>query len=409
MPSSLNVSFVSESALHADAVHVMELARELARQGHRVTVHTRRQDESVKERTRPAARLAIEQLAAGPARPLGIAELLPHIKVFAAELGRRWTAGRPDIVHAHGWAGGLAAYAAAEGRDIPSVLSPHGLGIAERGKGGAAHHARVRMERALGRSVDTVIAGCPEEGEQLLRLGVERPKIKLVPYGVDVERFRDTGPAMPRGDRSRLVMVRRDLERGGGATAIRALVHIPDAELVLAGGPTREEVDSDPAVHRLRMVAKEVHVADRVIFLGRLSRKDVPKLLRTADLALCLDTRRASGTVPLEAMACGVPVVATPLGCNADIVLDKVTGLHVPPDRPTTTGRAIRALLAEPTTVSAYAIAAGDRARSRYAWERVAAETARLYARLLPADQPEEPVPAQDLSEAEQALLGTTV
>ncbi|MCP9977999.1 hypothetical protein [Actinomadura madurae] len=63
-------------------------------------------------------------------------------------------------------------------------------------------------------------------------------------------------------------MVCDDLEAGDVETGMRALVHVPDAELAVAGGPAREDLESDATVHRLRTLAKELHVADRVIFLG---------------------------------------------------------------------------------------------------------------------------------------------
>jgi glycosyltransferase involved in cell wall biosynthesis len=161
-------------------------------------------------------------------------------------------------------------------------------------------------------------------------------------------------------------------------------------------------------VHRLRLLAKELHVADRVIFLGRVPRKNLPKLLRTASLALCLAPHGPCPSVPLEAMACGVPVVATPAGGSADEVLDHITGLHVPAGRPVVIGRAVRQLLSEATTLHGYSIAAADRARSRYSLERIAAETLRAYLKVLPAPEPEAGPAEDEAAEAGRtpALVG---
>lgn len=402
-PSPLNIAIVTAHALDgADvhAIHVTELARALGRQGNRVTVYTRRTDEAARDRTRLGAGATLEQLTAGPARPLDDAATMPHMREFTERLAERLAAGKHEAVHAHGWLGGLAAYAATEHTDLPLVQTFHGLGVVERRRGdGTVPAARIRIERALGRNAAAVHAGCQYEADELVRMGVARPNISVVPYGVDGERFRQVGPALPRGNRPRLVAVCSDLEHGGITTAIRALVHVPEAELVVAGGPERDGLENDSAVHRLHTLAKELHVADRVIFLGRLARKDVPKLLRTARLALCLAPHQPSGMVPLEAMACGVPVVASPVGGNADSVLDGVTGLHVPADRPVAIGRAVRRLLGEETTLSAWSIAAADRAHSRYDWDRIALESMRAYARLLPAPEPEpEPQDEEELA-----------
>jgi glycosyltransferase involved in cell wall biosynthesis len=86
--------------------------------------------------------------------------------------------------------------------------------------------------------------------------------------------------------------------------------------------------------------------------------------------------------VPLEAMACGVPVIATAVGGHLDTVVDRVTGVHVRPRRPAEAARRIRELLADPVRREAFGIAAADRARSRFSWERIARETARIYERV---------------------------
>ncbi|MFI0483399.1 glycosyltransferase [Actinomadura sp. 9N215] len=400
MHRPLNIALVSASDLdgeHLESVHVRDLARSLTRplsadgKPNQVTVYARRQDKSARTRVRLAPRAALVHLDAGPARPLTDDELLKHVSDFADGLRRRWSgAGRPDIVHAHGWVGGLAACAVARELGIPFAQSYHGVAAAERRAGNRVHPHRDRLEKAIGRDADVVLAGHAEEAGALVRMGVPRPSVSVVPYGVDGEHFAQVGPAMPRGDRRRLVMICGDLEAGDVATALRALVHVPNAELAVAGGPVREELENDPVVHRLVLLAKELHVNDRVIFLGRLPRKALPKLLRTASLALCLTPHQPCPAVPLEAMACGVPVVATPAGGNADEVLDHITGLHVPAGRPVVIGRAIRHLLTEETTLHGYSIAAADRARSRYSLERIAAETLRAYQRVLPVPEPEE-------------------
>ncbi|MGP4028413.1 glycosyltransferase [Actinomadura sp. 3N407] len=399
MHRPLNIALVSASDLdgeHLQSVHVRDLARSLTRpltndgEPNQVTVYTRRQDAAARSRVRLAPGAALVHIDAGPARPLSEQDTLKHVRDFADELRHRWTGhGRPDIVHAHGWIGGLAACVVARELGIPFAQSYHGVAAAERRAGRPVHPHRDRLEKAIGRDADVVLAGHAEEAGAVVRMGVPRPAVAVVPYGVDGDHFAQVGPAMPRGDRRRLVMVCDDLETGDVETALHALVHVPHAELTIAGGPAREDLEHDQVVHRLTLLAKELHVADRVIFLGRLPRKALPKLLRTATLALCLTPHHPCPATPLEAMACGVPVVTTPAGANADEVLDRITGLHVPAGRPVVIGRAIRHLLAEETTLHGYSIAAADRARSRYSLERIAAETLRAYQKVLPAPEPE--------------------
>jgi D-inositol-3-phosphate glycosyltransferase len=365
------------------SVHVAELTRELGRQGHHVTVYTRRDDTAARDKVRFAPGVTVERVAAGPPRPVPKDELPALLPEFGRLLAERLRTTRPDVIHSHFWTSGLAALAGAKDLDIPVVQSYHALGQALRRPAESGQVQRLRLERAIGRTADAVIATSADEATQLLRMSVPRIRIGIVPSGVDVEQFTPRGPAYPRGETQRLLMLSRLVERHGVNTAIEALARIPDAELVIAGGPPQEDLETDGQVHRLRLAAKKAGVSDRVTFLGQVAHKNVPKLLRSADLVLTLSQLRPFGMVPLEAMACGVPVVATDAGGNADSVIDNVTGLHVPPDRPVEVARKIRTLLADPTQLKALGIAAADRARSRYSWPRVAGETTEVYQRVI--------------------------
>lgn len=370
------------------SVHVGELARELGRQGHKVTVYTRRDGRETRNRVRFAPGVTVEQVAAGPAHPLTEEELLPYLADFGADLARRWRTRRPDVVHAHHWVSGLAAIAGANGFDIPVVQSFHSLGITDRRAGRSCSSTRLRLEKAIGRSARAAIATTAAEGTELVRMGMPRKQVTLVPSGVDLDRFAPHGPALPRGEAPRLVTFLRTAEWQAVNLVIQALARIPDAELVVAGGPAREGIETDETVHQLRLKAKEAGVADRVTFIGRVSAAEAPKLLRSADLTVSAATYETFGRVPLQSMACGTPVVASPVGGHLDSVIENVTGIHIPPNRPVEVARRIRALLADPTHRSALGIGAVDRVRSRYSWERVAHETVKVYESLLPTPEP---------------------
>jgi glycosyltransferase involved in cell wall biosynthesis len=305
---------------------------------------------------------------------------------FGGHLARRWADDPPDVAHAHFWMSGLATLQAAAPYDIPVVQTYHALGTVKRrhqGDRDTSPPQRIRLERVIGRTANAVIATCAAEVTELMAMGVPRGRIAVVPCGVDLGRFHPAGPAVPSGAAPRLVVLSRLVERKGVDTAIESLARIPDAELLIAGGPPPAELDADPEVHRLRLCAKEAGVVDRVGFLGRVQRVDVPALLRSADLAVTLPWYEPFGMVPLEAMACGVPVVATGVGGHLDTVVDQVTGVHVPPRRPGEAARRVRDLLADPARRQAFGIAAADRARSRFSWERVAREIVRVYERVI--------------------------
>jgi glycosyltransferase involved in cell wall biosynthesis len=98
--------------------------------------------------------------------------------------------------------------------------------------------------------------------------------------------------------------------------------------------------------------------------------------------------------------------VVSAVGAHLDAVIDGTTGLLVPPEQPAALARRLRQLLAAPALLQAYGIAAADRARSRYSWERIASETAAVYQRCLPgAEDAAAAGDAEDEDEADSAAL----
>jgi glycosyltransferase involved in cell wall biosynthesis len=106
-------------------------------------------------------------------------------------------------------------------------------------------------------------------------------------------------------------------------------------------------------------------------------------LLRSADAVLAVPWYEPFGIVPLEAMACGVPVVASAVGGMLDSVVPGVTGLHVPPRRPDRIASAVRALLDDSGLRASLGRAGVERARRLYSWDRIADETLDVYEALL--------------------------
>jgi glycosyltransferase involved in cell wall biosynthesis len=374
-------------------VHVAALAAGLAQRGHEVTVHTRRDDESLPERVTTTDGYDVAHVAAGPARELPKDDLLPHMREFARVLREQWSAEPPDVVHAHFWMSGLAAVEAVADLPTPVLQTFHALGSVKRRHQGAADTSpadRIELERGLCRDVDHVVATCSDEVFELRRLGLRSERVSIVPCGVDTSVFTPRGPVAPRTERARLLVLGRLVERKGQDDAVRALRAVPDAELVVVGGPPADAIDADPEVRRLRVIAEAEGVADRLVFAGSVPRVDVPAWVRSADVVLAVPWYEPFGITPLEAMACGRPVVATAVGGLQDSVVDGVTGDLVPPRDPDALGQALAALLDDDERRAAYGAAGVRRARDRYRWSRVVADTEAVYRHVLAHRRPVE-------------------
>jgi len=372
-------------------VHVAALSAALAARGHEVTVFTRRDDPDLAERMPLCSGVEVVHVAAGPASVLPKDDLLPHMPAFADRLADAWRAEAPDLVHTHFWMSGVAALDAARRPDTPDVPVAHtfhALGVVKRrhqGTDDTSPPERATLEPGVGRGADTVVATCTDEAFELIRLGIPSSRISVVPCGVDTGLFRPEGPAEARARPHRLMTVGRLVPRKGVGTVITALARLArdDVELVVVGGSRgAAHVADDADVQRLAALARAEGVEHLVTFRGQVSQAELPRLLRSAELVVCAPWYEPFGIVPLEAMATGVPVVAAAVGGLIDTVVHGRTGLHVPPRDPDATATAIAALLADPAGLAELGRAGAARAHSRYAWDRVAAETERVYERM---------------------------
>ena len=379
----------SGSGPDRDDIGLSELTRKLAGQGHQVTLYAQKNAADLPDQAELHAGVRVEHIDAGPvaeaATEPGDADLLERVPAFSGPLRSLWQSDRPDVVHALRWTSGLAALAAARDLGIPVVQEFSSLGVTERRdrvKADGAAAARIRLEPAIGRSAAAVVATHSTEASDLASLGVHRSSIRVVPWGVDTDTFTPEGPVAKRNGRPRLLTAADLNERAPLETLLRALSKVPGAELLVVGGPAEAKLPGDDNYVKLAKFAAALGITDRVIFTGEVEYAAMPPLLRSADLVVSTCQYAPSGTTSLQAMACGTPVIAPPVGGHVDAVVDGTTGIIIPPDRPALLAQRIRQLLAHPMLIEAFGVAAVDRVRSRYSWDRIAGETLAVYDRV---------------------------
>ncbi len=361
--------------------HVADLSLALSELGHDVRIYTRRTDPSATTTTTSTG-VRVVQVPIGPAHPVPVDQLLPLMGEFARWLEAAWRDGwRPEVVHAHFWTSGLAAVTAARQFAVPVVQSFHQLGEIETEYTGPS---RTGYERALGRAVDRVFVQSQDEVHGLIRIGVPRAQLAVVPAGVDSIRFSPDGPAVARDrSRPRILSVGKLVDRAGFGDVIQALRYVPKAEMVVVGGPPADRLSTDDGAQKLRALAEQCQVADRVHLVGAVAVEDMPSWYRSADLLVAAgwhDQHDPVESAALEAMACGIPVIGTAAGGLDETLVDGLTGDLVPPRDPRALGSALRRLVNDRVRRFAYATAALDRARQAYSWRRVAMQVGAVYA-----------------------------
>ena len=347
-------------------VHVAALAAALARarpRGHR---HTRRTTRRCRAGCALARNVEVEHVDAGPPRRVPKDELLPLMAAFGRELAERgWPSRRTWCTRTSGCPG-WPRCRPREGLDVPVVQTFHALGTVKRRHQGARDTSppvRIRLERGLARDVDRIIATCTDEVFELRAAWAPTAAgSRSCRAGSTSSSSRRTGLARAARRAPRLVAVGRLVRAQGHRDAVDGAGRRPGR-----GAGRRRRSGADGPGRRPRgapaaRAGRGLGVADRVRLRGRVGRDGVPALLRSADLVVCMPWYEPFGIVPLEAMACGVPVVASAVGGLPDTVVDGVTGVHVPPRDPAALAAAVRALLADPLRRAAFGAAGARRA-----------------------------------------------
>lgn len=366
--------------------HVGSLGAAIAAMGNNVRIYTRWDHQHQETVTRIRPGLDIVAVPAGPAAPVPRDELPAHMPEFAAWLRDRFVTEPPDVVHANFWMSGAAALPICRDMDIPFVQTFHALGTVKRRNLGSLDPSpadRIRIEQLLGQEADAVIATCSDEVAELAAMQVRGERVHVIPCGIAQRTFTPVGPVWPRSSAMthRVLYLGRLVARKGIDTLVKAMASRTDTELVIAGGPDRGGLAADPDARRIMNTALWWGVTDRLRMLGRIDPADVPSLLRSADVVVNVPAYEPFGMVPLEAMACGVPVVASAVGGMLDTVNDRVTGRLVPPDDVSALRGALADLLDDPGRRRRMGAKAAT-AAARYGWPEIAARTVRVYTAL---------------------------
>jgi glycosyltransferase involved in cell wall biosynthesis len=269
--------------------------------------------------------------------------------------------GACDLVHAMGWDAGRAAAAGEQ----PWVLTPGPDAPPDASD--------------LAASADLVLVASHDHASQVNRLGVPHFRISVLPPAVDCGTFTRLGPMAKRTDRFRVVAsLSRDGE--GVVRAVDAVRLTPEAELIAVSPPGRTVLPE-----RAERLAAEAGMRARVAVVQARDERERAWWLRSAHAALTLDDRVPEPAFVAEAMACGTPVVATPIAAQRELVVHGITGFHVPSGRPVSAAGALREIFADEFRVEAFGMAASDRAMSSLDWPRVVHGMEAVYRQALAA------------------------
>jgi starch synthase len=320
------------------------------------------------------------------------------LQAMAADLRMAAEVDGADIVHSHTWYANLGGHLAKLLHGLPHVMTMHSLEPLRPWKAdqlGGGYALSSFCERTAIEGADAVIAVSASMADDVGRVypAVDPSRISVIHNGID--------PSEYRPDRDTDVCERLGIEPDtptvmwvGRVTAQKGVGHLLDmAELLpaevqlvfLAGAADNPAIGAEMAARAEDLAARreKMHWIEAM-----LPRPEVVQLLSHATVFVCPSVYEPFGLINLEAMACGLPVVATAVGGIPEIVLDGVTGYLVQvPGEEEGLGSAlfdrVFVLLSDPDKARAMGAAGRQRVLEEFTWQAIAARTVELYVSLL--------------------------
>lgn len=431
---SRQIAFISEHAsplgilggvdCGGQNLYVGQVAKGLASLGYDVDVFTRRDSDLLPETAEWVNGVRIIHVPAGPPSFIRKEELFPYMGEFTEYVLKFCRCQRKayDLIHANFWMSGLVAADVKQALGIPFVITFHALGRVRRQHQKEADQfpdIRFEIEDRIVAEADRIIAESPQDEEDLIRLyNTDPAKIATIPCGFDPAELWPISKALARvslglPSDSRVVLhVGRIVPRKGIETVIRGFArlirnHHITARLLIVGGESDEpDPVATPEIGRLQQVATEEGIAEHLTFVGRRGREALKYYYSAADVFVTTPWYEPFGITPVEAMACGTPVVGSNVGGIKFTVRDSETGYLVPPNDPDALAERLAHLYANPKLMSLFSRQAIQRVNDLFTWRKVTTAIAALYEEVLSSTQPDRQLEPDQLGAIDQEFDG---
>jgi D-inositol-3-phosphate glycosyltransferase len=374
-------------------VYVRELGAALSRQGCQVDMFTRRENLDQAEIVEHAPGLRTIRLTAGPAKFIPRTELFEYLPEFVeAWLEFQQRSSRNYVLlHTNYWLSGWVGLQLKEKLGLPQVHTYHSIGAVKYKSvknPPAVAAIRHKVETDCLEQTDCVVATSPQEEAHLRKYISSSGTIKVIPCGIDTERFATFTQKEAREqlgidpDAFLVLYVGRFDPRKGIETLVKACTQIQQPfQLYVIGGSRQGGADSREQ-GRIRELVKTLGLESSVTFTGRISQPQLPPYYAAANVCAVPSHYEPFGLVAIEAMAAGTPVIASRVGGLCHTVMHNKTGRLVPPRDPDALATELNSVCTDPITWSAYGTAGRTWVQQSFGHSAVATQMYDLYTTL---------------------------
>ena len=370
-------------------VYVLQVAKELGKRGNKVDVFTRWHDPNDPQIVHLGDNTRVVHLEAGPydKTKAGLHRYVPEFVRKLRQFQRAEDVSY-DMVHSHYWLSGLAGEKLAQEWGVPHIATFHTLARTKMFARVGEREPKLReaAELRVMKSVDAVVVSTEQEKQDLSRLYDTVPyRVEVIPAGVDLDLFRPMDRAKAREQlglaEKRIVLSVGRIQPLKGLDiligAMSKLEDTADTRLVIVGGDLGRDVE----LTRLQTLTARLGLQDAVSFVGAVKQAELPTYYSAADILVMPSYYESFGLVALEAMACGLPIIASRVGGPRMFVRQGEVGYLIPWHCPEPYAQRIEVLLSNAALRDSMGRAAKVKAGTM-GWDKVANRTLGLYSSL---------------------------
>uniref|UniRef100_F4C7D1 Phosphoheptose isomerase n=1 Tax=Sphingobacterium sp. (strain 21) TaxID=743722 RepID=F4C7D1_SPHS2 len=381
-------------------VYVTELARQLAKDGYAIDIFTRSDCDRLPRIVQLFPDVRVIHVNAGPQQSIPKEQLFDFMEAFKDDMitfieseGINYA-----LIHANFWMSAWVGLSLKLRYRIPLVVTFHALGKVRRlhlQEDDKFPQERVTIEENIAREADCIIAECPQDKQDLISMyNANAKRIAVVHCGFNPTEFYPIDKMYARmllglqNDEKIILQLGRMVPRKGVDNVIHALKYLKrDFKLrllVVGGEGNAEQFMASAELKRLQKIVEEEGVSSYVEFVGPKKREELKYYYSAADVFVSTPWYEPFGITPLEAMACGTPVIGSNVGGIKYSVVDGVTGYLVPPKKPVELANKIQRLLKSEGGLMG--LQGTDRVNHLFTWRNVSNAIMMIYESLIDPD-----------------------